>query len=237
LHSLRPRGSRGQLVAALLCAALGFAAVVQVRSNQEAGLTNLRQSDLVRILGDVSERSTRLQDEARELERARSELSSGAGSERAALAEIQRRAEVLGILAGTRSATGPGIVLTIPDPDGEVRADIILDAVQELRDAGAEAIQLGDARVVASTAFTDTASGIAVDGQELRPPYRLVAIGDAPTMAAALDIPGGVLEVLEARGSHAGVDQRPQVRVSALRPITEPSYARPAPEATNGSGG
>ena len=61
---------------------------------------------------------------------------------RAALAETQRRAKVLGILAGTLPATGPGVVVAITDPQGKVRANVVLTVVQELRDAGAEALQI-----------------------------------------------------------------------------------------------
>ena len=51
-ESLRPRASRGQLLAALLLGMLGFALVVQLRSTDEINLATLRQSDLVRILDD-----------------------------------------------------------------------------------------------------------------------------------------------------------------------------------------
>ena len=57
LAALRAKPSRGQLVAAVLCALLGFAVAVQVRANQDAGLSGLRQTDLVRILDDVTERA------------------------------------------------------------------------------------------------------------------------------------------------------------------------------------
>ena len=50
----RPRLRRGHVVPALLCALLGFAVAVQVRSTQDAGLDALRQTDLVRILDDVT---------------------------------------------------------------------------------------------------------------------------------------------------------------------------------------
>ena len=144
---LRPRVTRGAFAAALLCGLLGFAAVVQVRANQDAGLSGLRQSELIGILDDVSERSARLQDEAEDLERTRLELTTGQDRGRAAVQEARERAETLGILAGTLPAQGPGIELTIPDETGLVEADVLLDAVQELRDAGAEAVQVGDARV------------------------------------------------------------------------------------------
>ena len=59
---------------------------------------------------------------------------------------------MLRILTGTVAATGPGVTLTIDDPDGSVTAATLLDGVEELRDAGAEAIEINDSvRVVAST--------------------------------------------------------------------------------------
>lgn len=235
LLALRPRATRRQLLTGVLLAVFGFGLAVQVRATQDAGLDALRESDLVRILDDVTERSMRLQAEARELERTRDRLSSTTGGRRAALEEIRKRAETLGILAGTVPATGPGIELTIPDPRGQVGPEVILDAVQELRDAGAEAIQIGDVRIVASTYFTPglTAGpdgGISVDGQLLRPPYRLIVIGEPTALATALAIPGGVLEVLHEKGSSPQLEQRPVVTVSALRPLTPPQYARPAPQ-------
>ena len=87
--ALRPRATRAQLVAALLCAVLGFAAAVQVRANQDAGLTGLRQTDLVRILDDVSERGGRLQAEARALQETRDRVTGGSTGTLAALEEAR----------------------------------------------------------------------------------------------------------------------------------------------------
>ncbi len=85
LAALRAKPSRGQLVAAVLCALLGFAVAVQVRANQDEGLSGLRQTDLVRILDDVTERSNRLQTEARDLEDTRARVTNGSTGSRAAL--------------------------------------------------------------------------------------------------------------------------------------------------------
>ncbi len=231
---LRPRATRAQFVAALLCGVLGFAAAVQVRANQDAGLDGLRQTDLIRILDDVTERSARLQAEARELENTKDRLESGTTGSRSALDEARARARVLAILAGTAPATGPGIVFTISDPDGNIRADVLLDALQELRDAGAEAVEVaavgGPAvRVVASTAFSDVdGAGVKVDGVVLRSPYRFTVIGEPRTLAAALDIPGGVLDVLDQNDAQGVVEQHDEVTISSLRAVPEPEYARPA---------
>ena len=77
------------------------------------------------------------------LEVSRDRLLSGVGSSSEALKSAQDRLDTLGILTGTVPATGPGVVITITDPDHKVTAALLLDALQELRDAGAEAVQIG----------------------------------------------------------------------------------------------
>jgi uncharacterized protein YlxW (UPF0749 family) len=136
------------------------------------------------------------------------------------------------------------VLVTISDPDRKITADVLLDALEELRDAGAEAVQLEGSvdpasnappvdqvvRVVASTSFVDAADrgGVEVDGTLLLPAYRFVVIGDPATIAAALAIPGGVIDSVGQRGGHAAVSRRESVLVGALRPLARPRYARPA---------
>jgi len=236
--AMRPHASRGTLVPALLCALLGFAVVVQVRSTQDAGLDGLRQTDLVRILDDVTERAARLQAESRDLEDTKAKVSGGSSGSLAALEEARHRSQTLGILAGTLAAEGPGIELTISDPEGKVGADVLLDCLQELRDAGGEAFEIGAVdgdrvRVIASTYISDGEDGgIVVDGVELHSPYRIRVIGDSRTLAGALDIPGGVLDVLSQSKAQGTVTQRPVVAITSLRPTPTPQYARPAPQKT-----
>ncbi|MCI2240668.1 DUF881 domain-containing protein [Paenibacillus sp. TRM 82003] len=239
-RAARPRATRAQLLAGVLCAALGFGVVVQVRQTDVAGLADLRESDLVRILDDAGERGDRLAEEVRELERTRSELTAGSDSAEAAARAAEQRALELGLLAGTVPAVGPGITATIADPAGEVGAAAFVSLVQELRDAGAEAIQVGDVRVVASTAFEEppagAGAGVVVDGTLLTPPYEVRVVGDPQTVATALDIPGGVRESLRQLSAELSVETAEEVRVTALHAVSSPQYARPAsPGATAGS--
>ncbi|GAB3686723.1 DUF881 domain-containing protein [Angustibacter aerolatus] len=232
-RAARLRVNRGTVMAGLLVALLGFAIAVQVRQAGDQGLDSLRQSDLVRILDDVGDRRDRLAAEASELQSQRTELSDDAGSQ-AAIEAARERLDALSVLAGTAPAQGPGVQVFVTDPQGAVTAARVLDLVQELRDAGAEAIQVGSVRVVASTAFTDADGGVAVDGTVVPAPFTVLAIGDSQTMATALEIPGGVLASLPegARGSVAAKDD---VEVTALHPLKTPRYARPAPAPTPGS--
>ena len=225
----RPRATRAQLLAGVLCAALGFGVVVQVRQTDVAGLADLRESDLVRILDDTGERGDRLADEVRQLEATREELTAGSDSAQAAARAAQDRARTYGLLAGTLPATGPGVVATITDPAGAVASTNLVQLVQELRDAGAEAIQVGSARVVASTSFTDPAGpGVLVDRQLLTPPYVVSVIADPGTVSTALDIPGGVRETLQQLGADLDVSTGERVEVTALHAVSAPQYARPA---------
>lgn len=228
--ALRPRPTRGQVAIGALFVLLGFGISLQVQTTQQGGgLSTARESDLVRILDDLTVRNERLAAEQRDLQATRDQLASGGDSTATALREARQRAQTLGILAGTLAAQGPGIVLTITDPTGKVDAATVLDTVQELRDAGAEAIQIGDVRVVAQTSFLDGAPGsLDVDGHTLHAPYTVVAIGDAHTLSAALGIPGGVVESLRSLGGDGLISQRGLVQVTALRPASTPQYARPA---------
>ena len=216
--ALRPRATRAQLVAAVLCAALGVALVTTVREREAADLSSLRQSDLISLLDTTAARADQLQAEASELSRTRERLAGASGASQAASEVARQRLEVLQVLAGTAGATGPGVQLRLAGPG--VDADVLLSTVQELRDAGAEAIQLDDVRVVASTyllADPRDPSRVVVDGQRVASPYVFLAVGDPATLASAMSFPGGVLPTVSARGGTATITQRDSVEITALR--------------------
>lgn len=233
------RRRRFDLVVAVLVAGLGFAVVVQVRSTRSDGLlASARQEDLVQILDDLTNRSDRLRQEVAALSASRERLSSGSGAAEAALGDAVRRTQLLGVLAGTSPATGPGVTVTVTDPGSRVGAAALLDALEELRDAGAEAVQIegsgpagarSSVRVVASTSLLDRDGGVGVDATVLHPPYRFVVIGDPATLSAALAIPGGVVDTVQQQGGTALIERVPTLRVGALRALERPRYARPAP--------
>ncbi|MEP7368688.1 MAG: DUF881 domain-containing protein [Dermatophilaceae bacterium] len=226
----RPRATKANAFAALLAILLGFAVATQVHQNQVVGLESLRQSELVSILDNATLLSSRLDQNARELQVTRDQLVSGSTGSAAALKAAQERLDALGVLAGTVRAHGPGIQMTIGDPGAKVTSPLLLDAIEELRDAGAEAIQVGDVRVVASSSFGQRGSRIEVDGVTLTQPYVILAIGDAQTMASAMEIPGGLSEnVRGLAGARITVTQPSDLTVAALHLLRAPRYARPVP--------
>ena len=228
----RPRATRGNALAAVLAATLGFAMATQVHQNRASGLDNLSQDDLVALLDGEAQQAVRLSRQADALTYTRDQLR-GSGGDQAALRAAQQRLTQLGILAGTLPATGPGIRIAIADPKAGVQAANLLDAVEELRDAGAEAIQVNDVRVVASTYFsTGSDNRLQVDGKPISAPYDLRAIGDSHTMSTAMAIPGGVVSTLRQLGATAVVTSSQTVTVSALRAASTDRYAQPDPTPT-----
>jgi uncharacterized protein YlxW (UPF0749 family) len=229
-RSAAPRATKANALAAVLAISLGFAVATQIRQNQTAGLQTLRQDELVRVLDDLGQRSARLDQQVRELQAQRDGLTSGADTAAEAAVQAQRRLDQLGILAGTVPAEGPGIRLTVSDPGRAVRGPALLDAVQELRDAGAEVIQVGSARIVASSFFTDSSGTVSVDGMAQERPFVVLAIGDSQTLASALSIPGGVVDSVRRVGATALVEQLPAVRIEAVHAQATPTFARPVPQ-------
>ncbi|WP_415947231.1 DUF881 domain-containing protein [Streptomyces sp. KLOTTS4A1] len=222
-----PKVSRAQLIVALLLFALGLGLAIQVRSNSESSpLRGARQEDLVRILDELDDRTQRLEDEKQRLEDQRTELENSSDQAEEARRQTLEKERQLGVLAGTVAAEGPGITMTITDSVGAVKADMLLDAIQELRAAGAEAIQINDVRVVANTYLTDGEGGIEIDGSEVSGPYRFKVIGKAQDLEPALNIPGGVVQTLEKEQATVDVTRGEKIIVDALRRAKRPDYAR-----------
>ncbi|MEU4008538.1 DUF881 domain-containing protein [Streptomyces pseudogriseolus] len=223
-----PRVTRAQLIVALLLSGLGFGLAVQVASTSDtdSALRGARQEDLVRILDELDDRTERLEDEKQGLEKQREELENSSDQAEEARRQTIEKERQLGVLAGTVAAQGPGIEMTIEDTKGTVESDMLLDAIQELRAAGAEAIQVNGVRVVAGTYLSDADGGVSVDGNKIKSPYRFKVIGKPQDLEPALNIPGGVVQTLEKEQATVTVERSDKIVVDALRAPKRPDYAR-----------
>jgi uncharacterized protein YlxW (UPF0749 family) len=223
---------RGQLSVAVLVGALMFAAVTQVRLyGEDDAYAGLRQSDLVQALNGLSAASARAEAEIAELERTRDSLRDSSQKRTTALDQARKELTTLGILAGTLPATGPGIEITVSDPKGQYKVNHLLDGIEELRDAGAEAIEINHrVRVVAQTSFADhPGGGFDVDGQVLQAPYVLDVIGDPDTLSTALSFPGGFKDDVALDEGTTEVVRKSQVTIDVTRRAPRPQYAEPQP--------
>ncbi|GAA2247692.1 DUF881 domain-containing protein [Rarobacter faecitabidus] len=226
-RAMSPRGTRAQLLAALLCAVVGFAVAVQVNQTQTDGLDNLRQADLVRLLDEVSQRGEALDAERRELESQVSRLQESSSADQAAR-EAAREAQLLqDVLTGATAVKGPGVIVRSRGP---VDAGTLVNMLQELRNAGAEAISINDHRVVVSTSFTQRDRQLLVDNEVLDQPLVWRAIGDPATLQPALEIPGGALASLRGDGAEVSIESFDEIEILATATLATPDFAVEAPD-------
>ncbi|BBY83618.1 DUF881 domain-containing protein [Mycolicibacterium pulveris] len=230
------RRGRSQLVfgalGVLLCVLLGIAIVTQVRQTESGdSLETARPADLLVLLDSLQQREAALNTEVAELQRTVAELEASGDSDQAAIENAQARLAALSIMIGTVPATGPGVTLTITDTTPGVPAETLLDVINELRNAGAEAMEIrgGQAavRVGVDTWVAGAPGALVIDNVTLHPPYTVVAIGDPPTLAAAMNIPGGAKDSIERVGGTMTVQQADRVDVTALRQPKPRQYAQP----------
>jgi uncharacterized protein YlxW (UPF0749 family) len=220
----------GRVVVALSVGIIGFLATAQIRGTRGVieQLEAESEEDLTRIFSSLNDESAALLTEISELRLEIAALESSAARDRTAREAASRELEELQILAGLVAARGPGVAVRINDPGGAVAFELMLDVVQELRDAGAEAIAVNGRRVGAATAFSRRKESLTVGGKDVSAPYEIVAIGDAATLEAGLKIPGGALDTLGAlEGLEVTVDRRGEVRAPALDPPPSFKVAHP----------
>lgn len=225
------RARPGQLVVAIVLAVFAMGVVMQIRaSSQDEAYASLRRSDLVQMLDGLTQETRRLERELAELEQTRDELLTGQDSERVGREQAEKRLTTMQILAGTIPAEGPGVVIEIRDPQGKVGVDEILNAIGEMRDAGAEVIEFNDSiRVVASSWVGQSRDGLVVDGKPLNTPIRMEVIGDPHALEEGARFRGGLVsEITGPRvGGEVTVTPRDWIRIDALHEPRENQYAEP----------
>jgi uncharacterized protein YlxW (UPF0749 family) len=212
------RGGRGQVVVAVLLAVVGFGAVTQVNSNDhDSTYAGYREQDLIDVLSGLAGTSQRAQDELSRLQATRNQLTSATEQRRAALEQAQNQVDTLRIMAGTVPVKGPGIRVTIDESSSQVNVDSFLDLVEELRSAGAEAIQMnGKVRLVASSSFEQGEQGLYVDHQLLTPPYTVDAIGSPDALHGAITFARGPQDEFADDGATVTVLERNNLKLSAV---------------------
>jgi uncharacterized protein YlxW (UPF0749 family) len=215
---------------AVVATVVGFLLVGQLQGQQaeRAPLEAESEGDLARILADLNSEADALQGEIAELRIQLSDLRRSSQDETAAAAAADEQLRNLQVLAGTTPVTGPGVVMTITDGNSSLTYDAVIDVVQELRDAGAEAVAVNDVRIGVATAFAERDGRITVDGTPLTAPYRIAAIGQPATLDGGLKIPGGAVDAVSTiRGVRVDVARRVEVQLPALARPPQFDAARP----------
>ena len=183
-----------QITLAVVSFLLGLLLVTQFYTQGKLASVAQTQStaDQAMIISGLVEGNAALRKEvaALESETANYDLTSGEANLENMVSELNK----LRILNGLVEVAGPGVEIKI---SGSVTVLDLQDLVNEVRNAGAEALALNGYRLVARSVVVGTNGSIRVDENRLTPPYRLQAIGDPQGLERALIRKGGLVALLE----------------------------------------
>jgi uncharacterized protein YlxW (UPF0749 family) len=167
-----------------------------------SGGTEIRRSDAPRLVDLVRE----TQSSVDRLRAERDELANKIDSTHgrfpdAALAAMLRRSAELAGEAGMEPVHGPGLEVTLQDAQRDANGRFPRDAspddlvvhqqdiqavLNAMWSAGAEAIQMQDQRIIATSVPRCVGNTLLLNGRTYSPPYTITAIGNAAAMQAAL---------------------------------------------------
>ncbi len=122
--------------------------------------------------------------------------------------DLQNELKKLNALIGTTDVQGKGIVITIADNNKVTNENIgllddisfylihdrdLLRLVNELKNAGAEAISINDERIINTTSITCDGNVVLINGKKMSSPFVIKAIGSQEAILGAIERPGGLL--------------------------------------------
>ncbi|MGA9678283.1 MAG: DUF881 domain-containing protein [Mycobacterium sp.] len=167
-----------------------------------SGGAEIRRNDAPRLVDLVREAQSSVTRLSTERDALTKKLDSVHGrSTDAALAAMLRRSAELAGEADMDPVHGPGLVVTLQDAQRDANGRFPRDAspddlvvhqqdiqavLNALWSAGAEAIQMQDQRIIATSVPRCVGNTLLLNGRTYSPPYTITAIGSAPAMQAAL---------------------------------------------------
>jgi uncharacterized protein YlxW (UPF0749 family) len=184
-----------QVSMALIALLIGITLVAQFRSQaRPTALSSLPVAELSTRIQTLSDANRQLRTALAE-QRDLLEEYQAAGAQGFSALDVSRE-EVRRIRAfsGLSAVEGQGIMVRV---SGSLDAIAVNDLLNELRNAGAEALSLDDVRVTASSVVVQGARTLEIDNVAIGRTFRLLAIGDADGLVAALQRPGGIVTQLE----------------------------------------
>jgi uncharacterized protein YlxW (UPF0749 family) len=248
-----PAEARRSLLWRLLAPAIFvLAGLLFATSEATSHGADLRGGRLTELSGLIRNANDRNVDSEREIVRLRNEVQTLSESltHDQQVSQTRGRAEALENPAGLRPVTGAGLSVSLNDapPDAADRRlpglpppspdDLVVHqqdvqaVVNALWSGGAEAMQIMDQRVIATSAVRCVGNTLILQGRVYPPPYTVVAIGDRTRMRNALKASPKLKlyrEYVDAYGLGYRIDDRPSVTLPGYSGTLDLQYAEVPP--------
>ncbi len=180
-----------RLSVAAVAALLGILAIGQLRGQAGVpGLSALSATELTQLIANLSAGNDLLRLEVAELGRQETHLAEARDRGETTVDELTADLERIRAWAGLTPVAGPGIAITV---HGAIGGDGIEELLNELRNAGAEAIAVDGVRVVAGTVVAGPPGGLSIENAALGDAFEIRAIGSPQILTGTLTRTGGVI--------------------------------------------
>jgi len=174
---------------------VGLLLVGQLRSQaRPVEVSSLSAQDLSQLIDTLSARNRELRSGLADTREQLREYRVSGPQSQSALEVGREDLRRISAFAGLAAVEGQGILVEV---EGSLDAIAVNDLVNELRNAGAEAIAIDAVRITARSVATQGPRSLVVDGVDVGRHFVMRAVGSPEGLAAALDRPGGVIAQLE----------------------------------------
>ena len=246
---MQKKRKRGELAVVAAFLVLGFLLAVQLKSvrlHTAVDATSASRLETLQTLyNDLVNERDGLQEQLataqKELADYRSAAASGDGSE-----ALKTEVEYLSMVAGLTDVEGPGVMVILQDStaantsgdenDYLIHDSDLLSVVNELRDAGAQALSLNGQRILATSEIRCAGSVVLINGQRVAAPFVLYAIGDPTTLYNALTMRGGVVDVLSQWKIQVSVTMSDKLLIEKYTGAIDTDHLSPAGDAEGSEG-
>ncbi len=174
----------------IVCVILISVIFTQFKTIDEAdivGITTARDDELTAMLSTWKQKQEELQEQLDNTNQRIAEYNEKITSNQASEELLQEELEQTNLLTGQTDVVGEGVIVTLSDGEKSATITELLELINELRLAGAEAISINDQRIINMTEIVDTGGVILVNQERIVSPYVVKAIGDTKYLASALN--------------------------------------------------
>jgi len=190
------RKRQNQLSIALVMGVLGFLIVVQLQSQSAgAGLEALSAQELTQLVANLNTRNEQLRAEVATTERELADLQGAQARGESSVDQLRLDLGRVRAWSGLDPVSGPGVQVTV---SGSISGAGVEDLLNELENAGSEALAVADVRVVGGTVVGGQAGALSVENAALGDTFQISALGNSATLTGSLTRAGGIVAQLAA---------------------------------------
>ncbi len=188
----------------IICFIIVYIMCIQFKTVENidvAEIETMRESELREALAEWKEKYEEANEELTLTKEKIKEYQDAIESNEEAGELLESELKNAKMLLGVTDVEGGGIIITMSDNDNiTISSTDLMELVNELYSAGAEAISINNQRVVAMTDIVDVGEFIMVNGKRITSTYTIKAIGDLTYLQSALSIKNGYLDTYKTNG-------------------------------------